>query len=326
MTTLKIAALSLSFLLILTSCGNNTTNQNKPLPETNTEINTEDNNGKEESLTEPAITKQEQNTEINKDNKNENNETPVLDDQPEEEKQRPYEPEENSTAVGEDDSKSWWFRRTNNHIPPEAQKDINITQYDAHYLGDTSEKVVYLTFDEGYENGYTSQILDILKEKDVKAAFFVTKPYIKNEPDLIKRMVEEGHIVGNHSVTHPKMSSLTNEQIVKEINGCAEYFEEVTGTKMPNYFRPPEGVYSIRSLQETQKNGYKTIFWSYAYKDWDTKNQLGKQTAIDMMKKNYHNGSIILLHAVSQSNTEALPEIIDMLKDEGYRFAPLSEI
>lgn len=235
-------------------------------------------------------------------------------------------PQENSSVVGHNDRKSWWFKRNADHLPPSAQQEINISQYGAYYLGDIQEKNIYLTFDEGYENGYTPQILDILKENDVKAAFFVTKPYIKECPDLVKRMVEEGHIVGNHTDTHPDVTKISDEQIVQELQSCADYFKEVTGTEMPHYFRPPEGVYSIRTLEQTQQAGYKTIFWSFAYHDWDPKDQPGKQAAYEMVMNNYHNGSIMLLHAVSESNTQALDSMIKSLKEKGYVFRTLDEL
>lgn len=246
-----------------------------------------------------------------------------LDENPPE---KPFIPQENYTGVGYNDRKSWWFKRNSVHTPPSAQGDIAIGNYDAYYLGDISRKAIYLTFDEGYENGYTAQILDVLKEKDVQAAFFVTKSYIESEPELVKRMVAEGHIVGNHSVTHPDLTKKSNEEILWELEECASYFEEVTGTKMPPYFRPPEGVYSIRTLEKTKEAGYKTIFWSFAYQDWDRNNQPGKQAAYNMVMNNYHNGSIMLLHAVSQSNTEALSDIIDSLRAEGYTFVSLDAL
>lgn len=238
----------------------------------------------------------------------------------------PPQPQENNPAVGYHDRKSWWFKRNKNNTPPSAQSEIAIGKYDAYYLGETQKKTIYLTFDEGYENGYSEKILDVLKEYDVKAAFFVTKSYIRDNPELIKRMVAEGHIVGNHSVTHPDMTKLTDEQIATEINDCAEYFKEVTGQEMPHFFRPPEGVYSIHSLERTQALGYKTIFWSFAYGDWDVNNQPGKQAAYNMVMENYHNGSIMLLHAVSQSNTEALPDIITSLREKGYTFVTLNDL
>ena len=238
----------------------------------------------------------------------------------------PTYPKVTSSAVGYNDRKSWWFSRNQTNTPPTAQQDINIMQYDAYYLGDTDNKVIYLTFDEGYENGYTSQILDTLKEYNIKAAFFVTKSYIESEPELVKRMVEEGHVVGNHSTTHPDMTTKTDEEILWELESCAQAFQEVTGTEMPRFFRPPEGVYSIRTLEKTQQAGYKTIFWSYAYQDWDVNNQPGKQAAYDMAVNNCHNGAIMLLHAVSQSNTEALADIITTYQQNGYTFASLYDL
>ena len=238
----------------------------------------------------------------------------------------PPQPQQNNAAVGYHDRKSWWFKRNSENMPPSAQQDIAIDKYDAYYLGDTQRKTIYLTFDEGYENGYSEKILDILKENDVKAAFFVTKSYIRDNTELIKRMVAEGHVVGNHSVTHPDMTKLTDEQIASEIQECAAYFKEVTGQEMPHFFRPPEGVYSIHSLEQTQAQGYKTIFWSFAYGDWDVNNQPGKQAAYDIVMNNYHNGSIMLLHAVSQSNTEALPDIIKSLREKGYTFMSLEDL
>ena len=238
----------------------------------------------------------------------------------------PSVPTVNSTLVGYNDSKSWWFSRNKTKTPPSAQRDICIMNYDAYYLGDVSQKVIYLTFDEGYEMGYTGQILDILKENDVKAAFFVTKPYIESDPDLVKRMVTEGHVVGNHSVTHSAMSTLSNEKIVNELTGCAEYFKEVTGVDMPLFFRPPAGEYSIRTLEKTQDLGYKTIFWSFAYQDWLIDAQPGMQTAYNNIINYSHNGCIMLLHAVSKSNTEALDSAIKELKAEGYRFESLENL
>jgi peptidoglycan-N-acetylmuramic acid deacetylase len=237
-----------------------------------------------------------------------------------------YQVEENLPSVGYNDGKSWWFRRTNTNVPPTAQGEIAIQNYDAYYLGDITKNVIYLTFDEGYENGCTEKILDILKENDVKAAFFVTKPYMESEPELVKRMVEEGHIVGNHSDTHPNMTTLSDEDIKNEIESCAQYFNELTGQEMPKFFRPPEGAYSIRTLEKTQELGYKTIFWSFAYRDWVTDDQPGAQVAYETVMNNYHNGCIMLLHAVSESNTEALDSILKDLKAKGYSFESLENL
>ncbi|WP_242860867.1 delta-lactam-biosynthetic de-N-acetylase [Defluviitalea phaphyphila] len=235
------------------------------------------------------------------------------------------EEQEISTTLS-NEAKSWWFRRNSDHLPPGAQEEIDLSKYDAYYLGNTNEKKIYLTFDEGYENGYTSKILDILKENNVVAAFFVTKHYIDTEPELVKRMVSEGHIVGNHSVSHPSFPKISDEEIEYEITELARYFKEVTGYDMPKYFRPPSGEYSERTLKITKDLGYKTIFWSMAYKDWDINDQPGKEVAFSHVVENYHNGAIILLHAVSSSNTEALDDIIKYLKEQGYTFASLEEL
>lgn len=239
---------------------------------------------------------------------------------------KPYQVEQNSKLVGYNEAKSWWFKRNSAHQPPTAQMDIAIQNYDAHYLGDVSSKVIYLTFDEGYENGCSSKILDILKANNVKAAFFVTKSYIDSEPELVKRMAEEGHIVGNHSTTHPDMTTLSDAQIKQEIEGCANAYKNLTGKDMPKFFRPPAGVYSIRTLEKTKELGYKTIFWSFAYKDWVTTEQPGAEAAYQNVMTNYHNGSVMLLHAVSESNTQALDRIIKSLKEQGYTFKSLEEL
>ncbi|MEA4816574.1 MAG: delta-lactam-biosynthetic de-N-acetylase [Lachnospiraceae bacterium] len=241
-------------------------------------------------------------------------------------KKAPDQPTENSSSVGYNDKKSWWFKRNSEHTPPSAQMEIDIRQYGGYYLGNTDERVIYLTFDEGYENGYTSKILDVLKENDVKAAFFVTEPYIEKDPELILRMKNEGHVVGNHTTTHPEMPSLTDDELFGEITQCENAYAELTGEPMDKFLRPPGGVYSIRTLEKTLAAGYKTIFWSYAYKDWEVDNQPGTVEAYNMFVNNYHNGAIILLHAVSQSNTEALNSIIKTMKEKGYRFASLYEL
>lgn len=222
--------------------------------------------------------------------------------------------------------KGWYFGRNTSHTPPTAQKDFDIRQFDGYYLGDVSQRVVYLTFDEGYENGYTEKILDVLKGKGVTAAFFVTKPYITGNPDLIKRMVDEGHIVGNHSVKHKSCPDLTDAELTAELNNTAAAFKELTGLDMPNYFRPPMGEYSARTLKVTQDLGYKSIFWSFAYRDWEVDKQPSIRAAYEAVMNDLHNGSIILLHAVSQANTEAMPFIIDSILESGYTFKSLDEL
>lgn len=247
-----------------------------------------------------------------------------------------YKNEESSnTEIGQipetlsNDKIASWMPGTNKEhkVPVLSPKYKNLLdKYDGYFVGDTTSNVIYLTFDEGYENGYTGQILDILKANNVKAAFFVTKPYIKSNPELVKRMVEEGHIVGNHTETHPSMPDVSNEKVIKELTNTADYFKEVTGYDIPKFLRPPMGEWSERTLYITKAMGYKTILWSMAHMDWDPKNQPGKEKSFKFVDTYYHNGAILLLHAVSKSNTEALDDIVKNLKEKGYRFASLAEL
>lgn len=231
------------------------------------------------------------------------------------------------TALLSNETYSWSFKRNTTHEPTTGYAEgINLKNYGTYYRVETEEKVVYLTFDEGYENGLTPTLLDVLLENDVKATFFVTKPFITQNPDLCLRMVEEGHIVGNHSVTHPSFPDLTNDEIAYELSGTNEAFLEATGESLAMFFRPPMGKFSERALAETRKNGFKTIFWSLAYGDWDAQNQPGVEAGYQHMMENYHPGAIFLLHAVSESSVGALPQVIQDLKAEGYRFGSLYEL
>lgn len=222
----------------------------------------------------------------------------------------------------------WGISRNSKHTSPGVPASWTnlLSRYQGYYLGDTSKKVVYLTLDEGYENGFTPAILDILKQEQVPAAFFVTRPYIKKNADLVKRMADEGHVVGNHTSTHPSMAGLTAAQIEKELTDTSDAYKQATGRDMPLFMRPPMGEFSENSLAVTAKLGYKTIFWSFAYKDYDVNNQPGMTAAYNMVMNNIHPGAILLLHAVSQSNTEALPDIIRDLKAQGYTFLPLTDL
>ncbi len=224
---------------------------------------------------------------------------------------------------------NWYFKHLKNGEPPQSPGETAdfVSKYDSHYIGDTSKKKIYLTFDEGYENGYTSPILDILKKHNVKAAFFVVKPYITTNPDLIKRMVAEGHLVCNHSARHPAMPSIKDqEKFNKELSDVEESFEEITGTKMPKYFRPPMGKYSEQSLLYTKGYGYKTIFWSFAYSDWLPNKQPSPEFAKKRILDRTHNGAIILLHAVSKTNAEVLDEVITEWNNQGYEICSLDEL
>lgn len=233
------------------------------------------------------------------------------------------------SAFSDEDELNWYYvGKGKDQIAEGPKESIDfLKENSAYYLGDTSKKVLYLTFDEGYENGNTGKILDILKELKIPAAFFVVKPYIDTEPDLIKRMVDEGHIVGNHTVHHPSIAQIHDkEKFNAEFSGVENAFKELTGKDMPKFFRPPMGKYSKKSLQMTKDLGYKTIFWSFAYKDWLVHNQPSESYSIEKIRKGAHPGSIMLLHAVSDTNTKILPTILKTLQEEGYEFKPLTEL
>jgi peptidoglycan-N-acetylmuramic acid deacetylase len=218
---------------------------------------------------------------------------------------------------------SWWILLNKKHEPTAIHPDTKkmIDENNAIYLGDTTKKDVYLTFDEGYENGYTPQILDILKANNVKALFFVTGSYVKSYGDLVKRMLDEGHLVGNHSINHPSLPELDNTDLENELFGLDKSFMSLTGKNF-KYMRPPKGEYSQKVLAAANQLGYKTVFWSFAYRDFELNNQRGADFAYKMVMDNIHNGAIILLHAVSKDNTEALDSIIKAIKAEGYNIKP----
>ena len=235
-----------------------------------------------------------------------------------------------SSAISDSSELNWYYApvKENNQIPgaPKESADF-LDEYDAYFLGDTSSKVLYLTFDEGYEKGYTGLILDTLKELEVPAAFFVVKPYIDSEPDLVKRMVDEGHLVCNHTNHHPSMASITDtEKFNKELTDVEEAYKSLTNEEMPKFFRPPMGKYSKDSLQKTKALGYKTIFWSFAYKDWIIDDQPCEHLAIQKIESKVHPGAIILLHAVSETNTKILKTVLTDLKDQGYEFKSLKDL
>ena len=222
-----------------------------------------------------------------------------------------------------DNTKHGWWQQLHGgyKTPTFPQQAKMVTKYGGVYIGDTSKKVLYLTFDEGYENGYTPKILDTLKANNVKAAFFITGAYLKQSPDLVKRMVDEGHIVANHSVNHPSMPTVSYSAFEKEILDLEKNFSEKFGKGM-TYFRPPMGEFSERSLAATQQLGYKTVMWSFHYLDYDVNNQKGADYAYKKVMDNLHNGMVLLLHAVSKDNAEALDRIIKDAQAQGYTFSP----
>lgn len=238
--------------------------------------------------------------------------------------QQKYQETSGETAQG---IERWWLKRNENHQTPEVSDYIDLSKYDAYYVNPKcKKKKIFLTFDCGYENGFTPKILDVLKKQKVVAAFFVTKPFIREGRELIRRMKKEGHIVGNHTVHHKSMPTLSDRDNKQEIIDCAEYCKEATGYEMDHFIRPPMGEYNEKTLKLTKSMGYKTIFWSMAYVDFDVNKQPGKQYVVEHFKKYTHNGAIPLMHNVSQSNAEALDEVITNLKKEGYQFESLKKL
>ena len=245
--------------------------------------------------------------------------------QPEESPVIPSEP--NNFMSLDNTGSGWGFVKKKGEKPsiPNKTQDI-FKKYATYYMDPTEEKVLYLTFDEGYENGFTAPILDTLKKCEVPAAFFITGSYLERETELVKRMIDEGHIVGNHTENHPNLHKLSEpEKMRQELEELDNKFFEIFGEHM-KYMRPPEGEYSERVLAVAKDAGYKTIFWSFAYKDWERDVIKGSQFAFDAVTPYLHSGSIILLHAVSQDNSDALEDIINYAKELGYEFKSLDEL
>ena len=188
-------------------------------------------------------------------------------------------------------------------------------------------KPIYLTFDAGYENGYTAEILDILKEKKVPAAFFLVGNYIEENPELVKRMEAEGHIVGNHTMHHPDMSAIADEEAFKkEITELENTYKAAVGKELPKFYRPPQGKYSEANLQQASRLGYTTLFWSLAYVDWLENDQPDEMESINLLNKRIHPGAIVLLHSTSKTNSRILAQLIDGWKEQGYEFRSVSEL
>ena len=202
-----------------------------------------------------------------------------------------------------------------------------LAKYDAAYLGDTAEKVLYLTFDAGYENGCTAKILDVLKSHRVPAAFFLVGNYIEKNADLVRRMVEEGHIVGNHTMHHYDMSKLsTKEAFSKELTALETLFQETTGKELPKYYRPPQGIYSKDNLLMAKELGYHTVFWSLAYMDWNNDAQPTAEEAYAKLLPRIHDGAVVLLHSTSQTNAAILDDLLTRWENMGYTFAGIDQL
>lgn len=221
----------------------------------------------------------------------------------------------------------WGISRQPDNQTPRADPGANevLTKYGGKYLGDVTQNIIYLTFDEGYENGYTSKILDTLRDNNVKAAFFITGPYLNEQQELVRRMVEEGHTVGNHTIHHPSLPEKSDSQIEEEVLGLERAFTEKFGSKM-KFLRPPKGEYSERSLDITSKLGYINLFWSFAYDDWHRDKIRGPEYAYKKVMSNLHNGEVMLLHAVSKDNADALDMIIKGARASGYEFGNVENL
>lgn len=223
---------------------------------------------------------------------------------------------------------NWGLSFQQDGEPPVANASFEeLKKYNAYYAEDTSEKKLYLTFDAGFENGNTPAILDALKKHDVKATFFVVGTYIKDNPDLIKRIHEEGHLIGNHTYHHPDMSQIaTKESFHKELKDVETEYKNVVGEEMTKFYRPPQGKFNETNLQMAKDLGYHTFFWSLAYVDWYENDQPSKEEAFQKLLGRIHPGAIVLLHSTSQTNADILDELLTKWEEMGYKFASLETL
>ena len=223
---------------------------------------------------------------------------------------------------------SWYFKPKNDGTRPELCPEADFARnYNTVSIGKENEKKIYLTFDAGYENGNVEKILDILKENDVRGTFFVLPRIVEHNTDLCKRMKDEGHLVGNHTVHHKNMGKIDGyEDFVEETKPLEDFFFEKTGCKMDKLFRPPEGAFSEKTLEFADKSGYTTVFWSLAYADWDNSNQMNTQKALELLVKRTHNGCVLLLHPTSSTNAAILDEYIKTMKSRGFEFCLVDEL
>ena len=212
--------------------------------------------------------------------------------------------------------------------PPVANASMDyLKKFDAYYAENTDKKELFLTFDAGYENGHTAKILDTLKKHNVKATFFVVGNFIETSPDLVKRMVKEGHLVGNHTFTHPDMSEIATEEAFRqELSKLEDLYEKTTGKKMKKYYRPPQGKYSESNLKMAKEMGYHTIFWSLAYVDWYESDQPTREEALEKMVPRIHPGAIVLLHSTSATNAQVLDELLTKWEEKGYSFKRVDQL
>ena len=236
--------------------------------------------------------------------------------------------------ISAESSFSWYCKRTKDHSQPPLPTEFSfIKDYGGIYIDnincdkEADQKKVYLTFDVGYENGNVEKILNVMKENDVKGAFFILSNVINTTPDLVKRMVDEGHLVCNHTSSHKDMSRICDKEIFsKELEKLEVLYKDCTGKEMAKYFRPPEGRFNETTLKYANELGYKTVFWSFAYADWDNNKQMSPEAAKSKIIGNIHNGAVILLHPTSETNALILDDVIKKLKSMGYSFGTLDEI
>lgn len=222
----------------------------------------------------------------------------------------------------------WGFKKAVNEEPAEAGAALDqlLEKYGGFYKGNAKKKILYLTFDNGYENGYTPKILSVLKKEKVPATFFVTGHYLLSEPDLVKQMVKDGHIIGNHSWFHPDFTAVSDDRLKEELEKIRVKTKELTGQKEMKYVRPPRGVLSERTLALAKQEGYIHVLWSVAFVDWNINQQRGWQYAYDNILRQAHPGAVILLHTVSKDNADALEKAIKALEKKGYKFKSLDDL
>lgn len=224
------------------------------------------------------------------------------------------------------DAYGWGYKKNTKARPEVGNYEQILANHHAVYVDDTDDKVLYLTFDNGYEQGYTEKVLDVLEKHDVPATFFLTGHYVASEPALVKKMSAAGHIIGNHSDTHPDFTTMSKEAMHKELKALEEAVAEITRQKSLTYLRPPRGTFNEETLEWADKLGYVHVFWSLAFKDWETDKQKGWEYAYDQIMSQVHPGAIMLLHTVSKDNAEALDKVISKLKQEGYTFKSLDDL
>lgn len=232
------------------------------------------------------------------------------------------------SALLHEKSENWGLGFGTEGKPPTGNASAEeLKKYNAYFIGDTTQNTIYLTFDCGYENGNTEPILDALKKHDVKATFFVVGNFLETSPEIVKRMIAEGHTVGNHTYHHLDMSSISSmDAFKKETQDVENLFEQITGTPITKFYRPPQGKYNIENLKMAQELGYHTFFWSLAYVDWYQDKQLTKDEAFGKLLKRIHPGAIVLLHSTSSTNAQILDELLTKWEEMGYTIKPLTEL